>query len=401
MTVGRERGVRAAGQEGRARPSGASACARRSRWCGSRASSDRRPGQLSGGQRQRVALARALVNRPRVLLLDEPLGALDLKLRQQLQVELKRIQQEVGITFVYVTHDQDEALTMSDRIAVMDGGRVLQVGTPHEVYDEPDSSFVAGFVGVSNLLELEVERSRATSRSCGSGRRTTCSADVEAGRDARARPRSSRSARSGSRSPRPPSGRDGRMPGRRDRAREPVRRPDVALRGRARGRRRAHGRPPEHRGASRTFGTCEGKPVTLAWATRAHPGHPNQGGRADEGSSWRWSRDRACVAARSVACGGTKRRGGKSATGPDTNAKGEGKLNMVDLGGLRRPVVRQGLRASRRAARSTPCRRAPRTRCSRSSAPAAAASTTSPRSPATHRCARSSPARWRRWTRRS
>src|SRR3954449_5230360 len=118
---------------------------------------DRRPSQLSGGQRQRVALARALVNRPRVLLLDEPLGALDLKLRQQLQVELKRIQSEVGITFVYVTHDQDEALTMSDRIAVMDAGRVLQIGSPRDVYEEPDSRFVAGFVGVSNLLELPVE----------------------------------------------------------------------------------------------------------------------------------------------------------------------------------------------------------------------------------------------------
>jgi len=118
---------------------------------------ERRPGQLSGGQRQRVALARALVNRPRVLLLDEPLGALDLKLRQQLQVELKRIQEDVGITFVYVTHDQDEALSMGDRIAVMDAGRVLRVGSPHEVYDEPGSRFVAGFVGVSNLLELGVE----------------------------------------------------------------------------------------------------------------------------------------------------------------------------------------------------------------------------------------------------
>ena len=117
----------------------------------------RRPSQLSGGQRQRVALARALVNRPRVLLLDVPLGALDLKLRQQLQVELKRIQQEVGITFIYVTHDQDEALSMSDRIAVMDHAHVIQVGTPHEVYDEPESRFVAGFVGVSNVLELPVE----------------------------------------------------------------------------------------------------------------------------------------------------------------------------------------------------------------------------------------------------
>jgi putative spermidine/putrescine transport system ATP-binding protein len=119
---------------------------------------DRRPSQLSGGQRQRVALARALVNRPSVLLLDEPLGALDLKLRQQLQVELKRIQQEVGITFVYVTHDQEEALTMSDRIAVVDGGRIAQVGSPRELYERPDSPFVAGFVGVSNLLELPVSR---------------------------------------------------------------------------------------------------------------------------------------------------------------------------------------------------------------------------------------------------
>ena len=112
----------------------------------------RRPSQLSGGQRQRVALARALVNHPRVLLLDEPLGALDLKLRQQMQIELKAIQQRVGITFVFVTHDQEEALTMSDRIAVFNRGRIEQVGTPAEVYEHPTSAFVAGFVGVSNLV---------------------------------------------------------------------------------------------------------------------------------------------------------------------------------------------------------------------------------------------------------
>ncbi|GAA0413168.1 ABC transporter ATP-binding protein [Acrocarpospora corrugata] len=112
----------------------------------------RRPGQLSGGQRQRVALARALVNRPQVLLLDEPLGALDLKLREEMQVELKAIQREVGITFLFVTHDQEEALTMSDRVAVFDAGRIEQVGTPAEVYERPASAFVAGFVGTSNLI---------------------------------------------------------------------------------------------------------------------------------------------------------------------------------------------------------------------------------------------------------
>ena len=114
---------------------------------------DRRPAQLSGGQRQRVALARALVNHPKVLLLDEPLGALDLKLREEMQLELKRIQREVGITFVFVTHDQGEALSMSDRIAVFSRGLVEQVGTPREVYDHPSTSFVAGFVGSSNLLD--------------------------------------------------------------------------------------------------------------------------------------------------------------------------------------------------------------------------------------------------------
>ena len=116
----------------------------------------RKPSQLSGGQQQRVALARALVNRPAVLLLDEPLGALDLKLRKQLQVELKRIQREVGITFVYVTHDQEEALTMSDRIAVMNRGVIEQVADPESVYERPSTTFVAGFIGVSNLMPGEV-----------------------------------------------------------------------------------------------------------------------------------------------------------------------------------------------------------------------------------------------------
>jgi putative spermidine/putrescine transport system ATP-binding protein len=117
---------------------------------------NRKPGQLSGGQRQRVALARALVNRPRVLLLDEPLGALDLKLREEMQIELKAIQQEVGITFIYVTHDQEEALTMSDRLAVFNKGRIEQIGSPAEVYERPATRFVAGFVGTSNLLTGDV-----------------------------------------------------------------------------------------------------------------------------------------------------------------------------------------------------------------------------------------------------
>jgi spermidine/putrescine transport system ATP-binding protein len=133
---------------------------------------DRRPAQLSGGQQQRVALARALVNYPSALLLDEPLGALDLKLRQTMQIELKRIQREVGITFIYVTHDQEEALTMSDRIAVMNDGRVEQIGPPQEIYHSPASVFVANFIGVANLLPGNVTHvggDRVTVRVAGDG----------------------------------------------------------------------------------------------------------------------------------------------------------------------------------------------------------------------------------------
>jgi spermidine/putrescine transport system ATP-binding protein len=120
----------------------------------------RKPGQMSGGQQQRVALARALVNQPKVLLLDEPLGALDLKLRKQMQLELKRIQEEVGITFIYVTHDQEEAMTMSNRLAVMRHGKAEQIGEPEDVYEYPATEFVAGFLGASNLLEGETKEER-------------------------------------------------------------------------------------------------------------------------------------------------------------------------------------------------------------------------------------------------
>jgi spermidine/putrescine transport system ATP-binding protein len=140
----------------------------------------RKPRQLSGGQQQRVALARALVNQPRVLLLDEPLGALDLKLRKQMQLELKRIQNEVGITFVHVTHDQEEAMTMADAIAVMNGGRIEQLGAPRELYERPRTAFVAGFVGVSNLLHGVVSGA-ATVRLDGAGEVTVSAALPEAG----------------------------------------------------------------------------------------------------------------------------------------------------------------------------------------------------------------------------
>jgi putative spermidine/putrescine transport system ATP-binding protein len=145
----------------------------------------RKPAQLSGGQRQRVALARAIVNEPQVLLLDEPLGALDLKLRQEMQLELLRVQREVGITFVYVTHDQEEALTMSDRIAVLNQGAIEQVGEPVEVYERPRTAFVAGFIGVSNLIERDGRRITVRPEKIGmldDGQPEPPGAHVEAGR---------------------------------------------------------------------------------------------------------------------------------------------------------------------------------------------------------------------------
>ncbi len=139
----------------------------------------RKPRQLSGGQQQRVAVARALINQPRVLLLDEPLGALDLKLRRQMQFELKRIQQEVGITFVHVTHDQEEAMTMADQIAVMTGGRIDQLGAPAELYERPATAFVAGFLGISNLVAGTVDGDAVTTAA---GHRLRVRADALAGR---------------------------------------------------------------------------------------------------------------------------------------------------------------------------------------------------------------------------
>ena len=224
---------------------------------------DRRPNQLSGGQQQRVALARALVNRPAALLLDEPLGALDLKLRKEMQLELKELQQRTGTTFVYVTHDQEEAMTMSDRIAVMNGGVVEQLATPRELYQRPASAFVAGFIGTSNLIELRVDRrddavfddgprQRTADPRRGSGRRTARgrSDDHRAARVDQARER-----RGGR--PRVLRGRDG------DRRRLP--RIDHAADRAAPDGRATDRAPTERRGRCRPS-PRPGEPVMLRWA---------------------------------------------------------------------------------------------------------------------------------------
>jgi len=146
---------------------------------------DRKPGELSGGQRQRVALARALINKPKILLLDEPLGALDLKLREEMQEELKSLQRSLGITFVFVTHDQGEAFSMADRLAVFNEGRVAQLGTPEDVYYRPQSSFVAGFVGTSNVLSQEFLTSLGIDGACASLRPESIRIDPDSGKLAR------------------------------------------------------------------------------------------------------------------------------------------------------------------------------------------------------------------------
>ena len=238
---------------------------------------NQKPAQLSGGMQQRVALARALVNLPKVLLLDEPLGALDLKLRKGLQLELKGIQRDVGITFVYVTHDQEEALTMSDRIAVMNQGRVEQVDTPEEIYERPATTFVAGFIGVSNLMPGEVVSANGA-RPAGPPRRR----GRDRGADERARPRRAlpRGRPAGEASPRPPRRLGpGRLAERRGHGRElDLSRDRDPDRGQARRGRPDDGPGPERgRGRARTAARGRSTGPTVMGAG-AHPRSQGVGG---------------------------------------------------------------------------------------------------------------------------
>ena len=296
--------------------------------------------QMSGGQRQRVALARALVNRPKVLLLDEPLGALDLKLREQMQVELKAIQREVGITFVFVTHDQEEALTMSDRIAVFNAGRIEQVGTPAEVYEQPATEFVAGFVGTSNLLRGEAARAcsaRTASFSVRPEKIRVAGADEPLAEGEHARPARCARSSTSARHPLRRRPRRRRPPGRP--AAEPPTSSDVlGLRGCARAAGLEHGpRVPRRPDARRS-------------RTHRRPaGGPARGDTTDRRTQVRTQRLLKIAAASSVAalllaaCGGSDGCSRRPAATPPGGVAvrrpvgdGEGTLNVLAWPGLRR-----------------------------------------------------------------
>ena len=347
MTVAENVGYGLRDQAGAEGASAPSASTRRSQSCAFPDLGPRKPAQLSGGQRQRVALARAIVNEPAVLLLDEPLGALDLKLRQEMQVELKRIQREVGITFVYVTHDQEEALTMSDRVAVFNGGRIEQLGPPAELYEHPATEFVAGFVGVSNLLEREVDGVASGSRSgprrsgsCGEGDAPIPRRIVETGHDPR-----------------------GRLRGRGD-----------AVHRRPRQRRHADrlsartSRPRRHR-RSRTRGRRSGSRGARSTCSAGRPGEKEESDMTNEVGRLARARPRDRPARLGAGCGGGDDEGAtpaEAATRPrrravsrsQTLGEGEGQRRPDRLGRLRRgrhdrPERRlgHGLRSRRPAAR--------------------------------------------------
>ena len=283
LTVGENVALRPASASGSPRTRSSAACEAELERVGLAAETNRRPAQLSGGMQQRVALARALVNLPKVLLLDEPLGALDLKLRKGLQIELKRIQRDVGITFVYVTHDQEEALTMSDRIAVMNRGRIEQVADPEEVYERPTTTFVAGFIGVSNLMPGEVTQANGAHSRVRLDTGVEIEAPTDGIGDRRALPRGRPP---GEASPRPPRrARAGRLAERRGDGRE------LGLpRHRDADRRQARrGRPDDRPGPERgrggagpaAGGRCAGAPDLGA---RAHPRSQRVGGGAATGA---------------------------------------------------------------------------------------------------------------------